>query len=257
MASSIPITGYLYTAYGDAYVQAAVAAVSSLRKHDPTAHVTLVTDRHVHEDPATLTSSVRGQEGSGTLRYHNVVKAAFDRVVVKEARGGFAGKVDFLSNEYYGFTCYLDTDTYVCADPRPIFDLLEHFDICLVPDPAEVDIVQPGLTPYNTGVMFFGPGTDKLFTTYKAYYNDELTLMEHLKGHPARNDKTDQPSFMMAIRDTEVRVHALPNVWNARYGFNQGLMGEVKIIHGTATDYKLIQTAMNTTIGNRVWEAKR
>lgn len=258
MASSVPIIGYLYTAYGDVHIGEAVVSVKSLRRHDPTAHVTLVTDRPVHEDTASLLKiTTRGKEGKGTLRIHNEIKAAFDSVVVKEARGGFAGKVDLLGNEYYGFTCYLDTDTHVCADPRPIFDLLYYFDICLVPDPAEVDIVQPGLTPYNTGVMFFGPRTDKLFRVYKRYYNDEPTLMEHLQGHPAKHNRTDQPSFMMAIRDTNVKVHSLPNVWNARVGFNQNLNGKVKIIHGASTDFDKLEQEMNWITGNRCWEAKR
>jgi len=251
------LNGYLYTAWGDVHVQEAVRSVATLRKHDLTAHVTLVTDRPVHEDPSTLTCMTKGKEGSGTLRYHNVVKAAFDRVVVKDnIRPGFAGKVDCLSNEYYPFTFYLDTDTYICEDPSPLFNLLNYFDLCAVLDPAEVDVCMPGLTPYNTGVMLFGPSTDNLFDAFRAYYNDEVKLNEHLKNHPAREVKTDQPSFMMAIRGTGVKVHSLPAVWNARYGFNLSLMGKVKIIHGNPTNFEQLEWAMNlNSEHNRCWQA--
>lgn len=235
MASSVPVNGYLYTAWGDIHVSEAVFSVDRLRRFDPTAHVTLVTDRPVYEDPATLTSTEKGKEGAGTLRYHNVVKTAFDRVIVRDdIRSGFAGKVDCLSNEYYTNTFYLDTDTYVCADLSPLFNLLDYFDLCACLDPAEVDIEMAGLTPYNTGVMLFGPRTGPLFETFRRYYNDAAKLAATLKGHPAERCKTDQPSFVLAIRDTPIKVHCLPNIWNARYRFNTSFVGAVKIIHGPA-----------------------
>jgi hypothetical protein len=261
MASSLPLKGYLYTAWGDVHVKEAVESVAQLRKHDLTAHVTLVTNRPVYENPA-------GPGAAGTLRYHNVVKDAFDRVVVKDnIRRGFAGKVDCLSNEYYSSTFYLDTDTHVCADPSPLFDLLDSFDLCAVIDPAEVDIEMPGLTPYNTGVMLFGPHTDELFKKFKEYYNDEAKLAAVLKGHPAERCKTDQPSFMQAIKATDTKVHSLPNVWNARYRFSTSFVGPVKIIHGPPPQigWDALEQMMNKHKAmnknekdtNRAWKAMR
>ena len=222
MASSVPITGYLYTVWGDEHCEEVEAAVASLRIADTEAHVTVVSDRHI--------------EG-------------FDEVVVRnDIRKGFAGKVDCLSNEYYAFTCYLDSDTYVCPDSniRELFELLGWYDLCMAFGPGEVDVVQTGLTPYNTGVMLFGPDTDALFKKFAEHYNDPVMGPALLEGHPAGAVGTDQPAMALAIRDTNTRVHVLQNSWNAMHRFNISLMGRVKIIHGPPVDdYVFLQRAMN------------
>ncbi len=229
---SNPFKGYLYIAYGEDHIKEAIISVSTLRAVDSTAHVTLVADREV--------------EG-------------FDKVVVKDIiRNGFEGKAQCLSNEYYTNTFFLDADTHVCEDPSALFDLLSYFDLCAVLDPAEIDTYMPGLTPYNSGVMLFGSRTEELFSTFRRYYQNEDILQAAIKGHPAgvRRMKPDQPPLMLAIRDTKIRVHSLPSIWNARYRFNISLMGKVKIIHGPATDFEALEAAMNKGRVNRCWEAK-
>ena len=230
---SNPLKGYLYIAYGDEHVKEARISVATLRAVDPTAHVTLVADRLVD---------------------------GFDQVIVKPSfKSGFEGKAQYLSNEYYINTFFLDADTHICEDPSALFDLLAYFDLCAVLDPAEMDVYMLGLTPYNSGVMLFGPRTEELFTTLRWYYQNEEILHATIKAHPAgiRRMKPDQPPLMLAIRDTKVRVHSLPSIWNARYRFNISLMGKVKIIHGPATDFKALEIAMNTGPRNRCWEAKK
>lgn len=233
MPVSNPYNGYLYIAYGDDHVKEARIAVARLREVDSKAHVTLVADREVD---------------------------GFDRVVVKsDIPSGFSGKAHCLSNEYYVNTLFLDTDTYMCEDPSALFDLLSYFDLCAVLDPAEMDVGMPGLTPYNSGVMLFGPRTTGLFSTLRWYYHNEGALQAAIKEHPAciRRMKPDQPPLMLAIRDTKVRVHSLPSIWNARYRFEISLMDKVKIIHGPVTDYKALEIAMNEGPRNRCWEGKR
>lgn len=235
--SNLPLNGYLYIAYGDEHIKEARIAVDRLRVVDSKAHVTLVADRFV--------------EG-------------FDRVVVKSnIPGDLSGKAHCLSNEYYTNTFFLDTDTYICEDPSALFDLLDYFDLCAVLDPAEIDVYMPGLTPYNSGVMLFGPKTTELFSRLRWYYKDEndKLLQDSLKGFPAsiRRLKMDQPPLMLSIRDTKVRVHSLPSIWNARYRFNISLMGKVKIIHGpvTVAGFKALEIAMNKGPVNRCWDSAK
>lgn len=231
MAPSIPECGYLYIAYGDQHVKEALNSVKSLRGVDSNAHVTIITDRRID---------------------------GFDRVIQKESfRGGFAGKVDNLTTDCYNKTLYIDTDTYFCEDCSGLFDLGNDFDICAVLDPAETELHQPGLTSYNTGVLLYSWRAFGTFKLFKQYYNDKEFLKETLKGHPASKCKTDQPSFTLAIRDTNINVHPLPDIWNARYRFNISLMGSVKIIHGPEIDYEALKKKMNYRFGNRVWEGLR
>lgn len=234
MASSIPVNGYLYTAYGDEHIEEALVSVASLRKADSTAHVSLVSDRDV--------------EG-------------FDQVyIASNIKPGLAGKVQTISTEFYSrATLYLDSDTYVCEDPSGLFELVNWFDVCAVPDPAEVEILkQSGLVSYNTGVVLLSKKrTTKFMDNWKRFYFNNQELLKVLEGHPARKSRTDQPSFLQALMHTDVKFHALPDVWNARYRFNISLMGSVKIIHGKSTDFEKVREEMNASLGNRTWLAKR
>lgn len=229
MASSIPKIGYLYTAYGATHIQEAIHSLDSLRAVDSKAHVTLVSDRYVQ---------------------------GFDELVIKnDIPGGFAGKVNCISNEYYTITFYLDTDTYICSDPSGLFELGLYFDVSIMLDPAEVEIDGiAGYTAYNTGVMVLGSNTTELLKRWRYHYNNDKLLAELLKGHPAEKVKTDQPSFLTALTDAGVTIHSLPSIWNARYRFNISLMGKVKIIHGNTTDFVALEKKMNETTGNRCWE---
>ena len=230
--------GYLYCAWGTYYTKLAAASVRSLRKADPTAHVTLVT--------RTDTKELRADE------------ELWDRLVIKpDIRSGLAGKVDCLSNEYYENTLYLDSDTYICEDPSELFDLLGYFDLCVVGGCGAVDTTMLGLTPYNTGVTLLGPGTTELLKTFRAYYNDEEKRMETNKTHRRPRCNPTEPSFTLAIRDTDVRVHVLSNEWNALYRFDNCFSYDVKIIHGPPTDFEAMRERMNYRDGQRIWRSTK
>lgn len=227
------VEGYLYIAYGDEHVNEALSSVKSLKAVDVNAHVTIITDQHVD---------------------------GFDRVVKREKiRRGFSGKVDNLSNEYYERTMYVDTDTYFCEDCSGLFKLLDYFDLCAVLDPAEVDVLIPGLTSFNTGVLLYNNGIEvtKFLKRFRDYYNDHDLLRKVLKNHPAERVDTDQPLFTEALKDSNVKVYPLPDIWNARYRFNISLMGRVKIIHGPSIDFESLREKMNATTGNRIWKGLR
>ena len=235
MASSVPLNGYLYVANNPEHRREAVTSVRSLRKADPTAHATLVTDRRFEK-----------------------VWDEFDRcVLLDKIAPKFGSKVQCISTEYYLNTLYLDTDTYICEDPSGLFALTEWFDVCATSDPAEVVVLhQPGLVPYNTGVVLLGPCADKFLAEWRRFYFDETELTKVLKGHPAKTENTDQPSFLQALMHTGVKFLALPSTWNARYRFNTSFTGSVNIIHGNVIDYEALRKEMNATRVNRVWKAK-
>jgi hypothetical protein len=224
------MNGYLYIAYGEEHIMEALASLASLRKVTPSAHVTLVSNRRVD---------------------------GFDRLIIKDSfRPKFAGKVDNLSEQYYDKTMYVDTDTYFCEDCSPLFELLDRYDLCAMPDPAEV-ILSSGFTYYNTGVLVYRKSslTAVLFDLFKYYYNDDKLMKEVLKDHPAGRFRTDQPAFSMAERDVPVlKTYSLPSIYNVRYRFSISLNGSVKIIHGPSTDFKKLQDRMNYSLGNRIWK---
>lgn len=223
------MNGYLYIAYGEEHVNEAKASLQSLRQVDKSAHVTIITTKLV---------------------------PGFDQVIIRKSfRPGFSGKVDNLTNKIYNKTLFVDTDTYFCENCSGLFDLLNHYDVCVMPDPGEPALDHTGFTSYNTGVVLFrqNDNVSKFIELFQKYYNDDALMEKVLKNHPAGKFRTDQPAFSLATRDSNVKLYPLSSIWNARYRFNINLMGSVKLIHGPATNYEKLRTLMNYDLGNRIW----
>lgn len=215
--------GYVYIAYGSTHLREARLAANRLREVDTKAHITLITDVDrpepdfdgvlVKPDLLEDYGSKKNTRGKGSEKRQN-------------------GKVNALGTPVYKKNLFFDTDTWCVENPRPLFDRLDHFDICIASDPGEIEIpTEPGLTPYNTGVLacVANDNTKELFRNYRDYY---YLLSAKLTAYHASRFKPEQPYFMLALQQSACRVLCLSTIWNARYRFCTSFTGDVKIIHG-------------------------
>ena len=227
MAPSLPINGYLYIAFGDEHRGEAINSVNRLRQVSPNAHVSVITETRIH---------------------------GFDNIIIQPQNLGLKGKVAAL-DAIYEHTFFVDTDTYFVDDCSELFQLLFHFDLCAMLDPAETEL-QPGLQNFNTGVLLLKQSAlmTRCLDLFRKYYSSKYEAL--LANHPGKRVGSDQPFFTAAVRDSEVRVCPLSSSYNCRYRFAISLMGRVKLIHGNYTDFDDLQKTLNKSLGNRVWNRK-
>jgi len=237
--------GYLYIAAGaPKYIQEAVTSATSLRAVDPSAHITLITDKQFN----------------GTL---------FDQVVVRPVdftawKAGLAYKAKHIYQDSpYERTLFLDTDTYLYESCRALFRLLDHFDICMAAAPADMN--EPlvdgkpltGCLPYNTGVIAFKKNQRNEFLFRTWYETYEMKLRE---GN-LRQKEGHQPAFMEAWLKSESKVYVLPSIWNARVLTYVFLNGSVKIVHcredQIQQNYQQLRIKLNEITGIRCWDPRQ
>lgn len=227
--------GFIYTAYGRAHLSEAFKSLESLRKVHPDAHVTLVTTGNAGRD----------------YPFNK-----FDKYITNpHTDSSFLGGKVMRMLPHYDKNIYLDTDTWICQPLEPLFEMLDHYDVVVAPDPGEVEV--EGMVAPNTGVVAFRANdkVDDFLALYREYYNER----ELWKNHPGRKQRTDQPAFSLALRDSEVRYIQVPQNWNARYRWPVQLhSGKVKIIHGLDCDFEIIKDAMDVNYKeHRIWDPKQ
>lgn len=220
--------GYLYIVTGRRYIDEAILSAQSLRRTFPEADITLVADQEVND-------------------------SVFDEVKVrpysaKNRREGFQYKaLHMYSSSPYKKTFFVDSDTFFVEACQELFDLLEYFDICVALDindnyRIEVDgNMLEGYFPYNTGVIIFrrSAANEKFFQMWRKQYDTDLH---------------DQPLFMRALLQAEVKIYSMHTIYNARIpGMVSFLPEKVKLIHGRHEDYPAVARKLNWNILNRVW----
>lgn len=234
--------GYLYIARGEQWIKEAHNSAVSLRKVEPKAHITLVTNNEI-SDPI------------------------FDGIVVRPCNDsndfwdGLLYKVRCIYEcSPYKRTFYIDTDTFVLESISGAFELLEYFDVCVAPAPGEREIhledgrKLAGCVAYNTGVVLFrkSEANGEFFANWSELYERRLK-----DGTCKKYGETDQTPFNLALLNAHSRLFVLPPVWNARTFSNLYFFGSVKIIHARYDDYEKVGKKLNKSSGQRAWIAKR
>ncbi|WP_167837462.1 glycosyltransferase family protein [Halosimplex halophilum] len=203
--------GVLYMAVGEQFVREAVQSAASVRKQMPTVDITLATDSEDYDlDPFDRVIEL-DQASQETIE---------DRTWLIDSTIG-----PDLSP--YEKTLYLDSDTYVCNDISELFDLLEQYDLAIARTPAKPqlsDLPEPWHL-YNCGVIAYRDTTEtrELLNDWQQRYRAEL----------AEQDRpVDQPAFVRALWDSDVRWFTLPQEYNVRIPNRGAVANEVKIVHG-------------------------
>ena len=229
--------GVFYVAAGQKYIDEACNSAESLKKIDPSLRITLLSDRE--------------------LPSQNL----FEKIILVDEKvtcrnEGLLFKVKHLYfDSPYQKTLFVDTDTYFTDGCAGGFDILEYFDLALVPAP--VDTHYPQLPsgekipckPLNTGVILYqkNNANDALFRSWLDIYNQKLSINSNLK-------QSDQTSFVEALMQSKSRMYPLPPEWNARFCFINGFCEPVKILHGYSSNIEKIARSINTNANSsRVW----
>lgn len=203
-----PGAGILYLAIGEAHCAYVARGVRHLRHFGFGGPIRVVTDQRDHGLPL-----------------HEV-----EVVHVPAVDGGFPSrlyKTRIYEHAFERATLFLDADTQCIAPLDPVWEELEHHDICMCRDlhPDVGDVIRNSMndperrrpeydlmrslglerrTFYNSGVMLFrrAPAVEALF---RAWHHEWLRF-----GHE------DQLALVRAIAKSDVAVRLLPDCWNLR-----------------------------------------
>lgn len=184
-----PECGVIYIASGAFHTAAAASAARSVRETNPWLAIDLYTDEPKADGP-------------------------FDRVV--EFSGGHRrSKVDYLAQTRFRRTLYLDSDTKVVADLRPMFELLSRFDLAIAHAHArnagrQTKIwrqeIPEAFPQHNGGVILYrGEGRALKFM-------EDWSDAFHQAGF-----KWDQITLRELMWTSDLAIYVLPPEYNIRY----------------------------------------
>jgi len=226
------VRGYLYIATGEKYIKECENSVSSLRRYDPEAHVSLITNRKIHSQH-------------------------FNEIIIMESLDDSSWKswlnsyILGLLNSPYEKTFYLDSDTWFFDSCTELFDLLEYFDMLAALAPSDVSLpvidskIIKGAYPYNAGLLVFKKNkrVDRFLESWHQISTDKYGIY-----------KTDQPAFMEAFLLNDINIYVLQSIYNFRTpSFTSALPGKIKVIHGRHKNPDKIDRIINERQSDRIW----
>lgn len=186
-------------------------SIASLRKHSPAMPIAVISDKPrkgVDLNIPLAASSIRGDHWQTRI-------AAF-------------------SQTPFTRTLYLDTDTIVCSDVRPLFDLLDTYEFCAAPCTTQPE-QRPGLMMFNCGVMLWRFSTRTLSL---------MAEWEHAYINRPATDRADQESFSRVI-PPHVAFGALHPRWNLRLNVAHTLITAAGIVHCKDPEAAEVATKLN------------
>lgn len=229
-------SGFLLVAYGRRFVDEALTAIASIRRHMPETPITLASDL---DDPRLAAWGV-------------------DRLAVAPPGPGdnaYLRKVEALAASPYRRTVFLDSDILLLEPVPELFALLERVSLAaalewaLVSHPVAVDGQElPDAFPeYNTGVLAWRreAATEALMTCWGDCF----------LRHAAAGVRHDQPAFREALW----RCGLLPLTLPANYNFRinpptsaQVVKGRIRILHGRCGDMAGLAARLQTSEDRRL-----
>lgn len=208
---TITSKGFLYIAIGKRYLMEAEISARSLKRFTKFP-LCLITDNK---------------------EYKNQL---FDIIIYETMPADFVAKIIGVAKTPFERTVYLDNDTFVCSAIDNMFDVLDFFDMSLMPFPflhsysffaeynPEYKLHYEGIIPeYHFGVM-----------VYKMNDAVKNLMKDWLAKHKEMHIKADCSSFREAYfpHIPFVRISPLPLEYNYHGTFSFGVAyNEIKIIH--------------------------
>lgn len=203
--------GFLYIAIGKRYILEAEISARSLKRFTRYP-ICLITD----------------EEG-----YSNKL---FDIVQIEKMPGDFVAKIIGVAKTPFERTVYLDNDTFVCTDVDEMFDVLDYFDMSMLPffflhsysffaryNPTYKLKYEKIIPEYHFGVMVY-----RMNEAVKTLMADWLVMHEEMQI------KADCSSFREAYfkHIPYVHISPLPLEYNYHGTHSFGVAyNEIKIIH--------------------------
>ena len=216
--------GFVYVAHGEKYVEEAIKASQSVRKHNPNLPICLISDSEKQ-----------------IVDFDHQIYSARQNPVIR-------GKLEMFKSPYLR-TLFLDTDTLVFEPLGDIFELLRTFDIVFEQGSGgyhyKLDGVPNAFPEPNTGVIGFTKSArlDEFAGLWEKYFDAYVNEMQR---------EWDQRSFRHAVYASKLRHSVLPPEYNFMPYFPQFAMGRLSIIHGRPPR-KLVdlKALMDRTLGPR------
>jgi hypothetical protein len=194
--------GVLYIAAGRRFIRAAIRSAGFVRKHSPDLPIHLFANWRdwgydFEHDPAPFTSV--GEIESPHYR----------------------SKVDYSIRTPFERTLYLDADTRVLSDIRPVFDLLDRFDLALAHAPNRVT----RLTTWRTTLPHAFPQFNAGVFLYKSSPAVMALLREWVESFHTAGFRSDQITLRELLWLSDLRIATLPPEYNLRYNKYRWLWG--------------------------------
>ncbi|MGI8952796.1 MAG: hypothetical protein ACR2FN_14575 [Chitinophagaceae bacterium] len=203
--------GYLYIAIGKKYVIEAEISARSLKRFTEYPLCIITDDANYEND-------------------------LFDIIMHETMPGDFVAKIIGVAKTPFERTVYLDNDTFICTPVDEMFDVLDFFDMSLMPFPflhsysffnrynSSYKLKYEKIIPeYHFGVMIY-----KMNDAVKNLMNDWIVKHEEM------HIKADCSSFREAYfkHIPNVRISPLPLEYNYHGTHSIGIAyNEIKIIH--------------------------
>lgn len=216
--------GVLYVATGKDYFQEAQRSVRSLKRHHPELPATLLTDEPRESSLFDVVEVIQNPLYTWGDKIHCLLRSSYDR------------------------TLFLDTDTVVCGELDPVYDILDEFELAVAEDPyreTEPVDVPDAYPEYNTGVIAYRQ-------TEAVHRLIEVWGLHHFQGHrtaPNPGIAGDQPAFRKASYETAVNMTVLPTEFNCRYPFAGAIEQDVAILHGRVPNPDRVAERLNEETG--------
>lgn len=230
--------GVIYLVSGPrSYLGELRTSVLSLRRHEPDLPVTVFSKAAVRKD------------------------LHVDHVHYDNDLHPLQQKVDILAQSPYERTLFLDTDTTVLGQIRPVFEHLDTHGFAVAhASLADYSVRPPRLsamvdpTQYNTGVLCFddSPGTRALLGSWKAAVLEQDPA-DMWPGHHCDQTYFNKLVANGALDDCGVAFTSLPNVvYNVRGLMvdemkKQGIWADARILHHRTSAMKARKLAYSLT----------
>lgn len=220
--------GFVYVATGEGYRLEALKSAQSLKRCQPNAQICLVSDRAPEPD------------------------SVFDEVVIVEPESVTFSPLDktLAVRCPYDRAVFLDTDTAIVGDLSELFDILNGFELALLPETKrgwdyELSDVPRPFAEFNTGVMVFrnDQRIAALFEQWRQVYRD-------LKANPGLIN--DQPSLRKVLFESDIRVAPLPSEYHFLGNTENYIMWDARLIHARG-NLDAIAAQVNQRLGSRVY----
>jgi hypothetical protein len=199
--------GVLYIATGTDYIEEACQSARSVKSQN-NLPITLVSDSEPDKEIFDEIKIIKDPDMSSGDKILNILKSEYDK------------------------TLLLDTDTYVCGDLSPIFELLDKYELAIAEEPfGETSFLEnvPKTYPeYNTGVIGYRQ-TEPIQSLVELWHDYYFQIKENAK-FPSK--VMDQPSFRKSSYETELKMSVLPTEYNCRYSVMGCLQNRAIILHG-------------------------
>lgn len=189
--------GVLYIAFGKNFIKEMLFSAESVKRHCPNMHITVFADRLVESE---------------FIDDCKIIKVNHIRA-----------KVDYIDQTPYDQTLFLDTDTLIDHNVEEMFGLLEKYDLAICHDLARKrdnvsqKIPEYGKIPYgfsevNPGVIVFKKNIAVLgfFELWKKYFYKYFSQWIY-----------EQPTFRVALWESDVDFYVLPPEFNIRSKMNR------------------------------------